>query len=96
MPQHLQVSKLFCTFAPDFRRETRKSLRKYCFILTDEVWKISLWQRETVVAFRDCMHLVSTNIIRRGALFLFCFLGGIPEPVSGRIRDNSPRFLYCQ
>lgn len=38
-------------------------------------------------------YTIIRTLYRRGALFLFCFLGGIPEPVSGRIRDNSPRFF---
>ena len=98
MPQYLQVSKLFCTFAADFRRETRKSLRKRVFCLPSQVKSGKFQQlKEEMVNLRSLL-VYATHFVpytRVGCYFSFVSFSGIPEPTCGRIRNNSPRFLYC-
>lgn len=76
MPTNLQEPKFISNFAVEFRRETRKSIRKRCLILTNEVWKISTWQREKVGAFIDCMHLVFNQSHTSWSIISRLFLQG--------------------
>ena len=96
MPQHLQVSKNSCTFAADFRRETRKLQRKRDYCLPSQVKSGKFQQlKEEVVNQRSRLvyvtHLVPYTCV--GCYFSFVSFSGIPEPTCGRIRNNSPRFL---
>ena len=96
MPRHLQESKFICTFAIDFRRETRKLQRKRDYCLPSQV-KSGKFQQLKEEIVNQCSRLVyATYLVSYtcvGYYFSFVSFSGIPEPTCGRIRNNSPRFL---
>lgn len=96
MPTNLQVSKIISNFAVDFRRETRNSIRKRIFCLSS-LTKSGKFrkQEEEVVNQRSRFVYAALVALYTYVEHYFSFVSscGIPEPVSGRIRNNSPRFL---
>lgn len=96
MPTNLQVSKIISNFAVEFRRETRKSIRKRVFCLPSQVKSGKFRQLKEEIVNQRSRLVYATYFVpytRVGCYFSFVSFSGIPEPTCGRIRNNSPRFL---
>lgn len=96
MPTLLQVSKIISNFAVEFRRETRKSIRKRVFCLPSQVKSGKFRQlKEEIVNQRSRFVYAALIALYTYVEHYFSFVSfsGIPEPTCGRIRNNSPRFL---
>lgn len=95
MPINLQVSKIISNFAVDFRRETRNSIRKrdsYLPSLAKSGKFQNLIKGQSELSLSVSIFYGYSYYMPTWSIISLLFFRWYPEPVSGRIRNSSPRF----